>query len=209
MSVEVKFAVANADVHAADTNLIGTDPLGNGLCEGEEMPVGLLPVRHVMDGRAGVSVALRRRLHELRDDRTVVDAAGELPYQEPVRLHTVIEHVRVELRERTDGMDPQAMQLRGCRVADIEEILHGEWPHLMLDFGWPECMHLIRLLEVGGHLREQLVTRDTDVHREAELLPDPLLQLPGEQHRPMLDLALPGSIDRCRQPDRIKGPDAV
>ena len=143
------------------------------------MPVGLLPVRHVMDGRAGVSIALRRGLHELRDDRTVVDAAGELLYQKPVRLHAVIEHVRVELRERTDGMDAQAMQLRGRRVADIEELLHGERPHLMLDFRWPECMHLIRLPEVGGHLREQLVTRDADVHGKAKLLPDPLLQLPG------------------------------
>ena len=173
------------------------------------MPVGLLPVRHVMDGRAGVSIALRRGLHELRDDRTVVDAAGELLYQKPVRLHAVIEHVRVELRERTDGMDAQAMQLRGRRVADIEEILHGERPHLMLDFRWPECMHLIRLPEVGGHLRKQLVTRDADVHREAELLPDPLLQLPGQQHRPVLDLALPGGIDLRRQTNRIEGPDAV
>ena len=173
------------------------------------MPVGLLPVRHVMDGRAGVSIALRRGLHELRDDRTVVDAAGELPYQKPVRLHAAIEHVRVELRERTDGMDAQAMQLRGRRVTDVEEILHGERPHLMLDFRWPECMHLIRLPKVGGHLREQLVTRDADVHREAELLPDPLLQLLGQQHRPVLDLALPRGIDLRRQADRIEGPDTV
>lgn len=105
MPVKAQLAVANADVYTADTNLIGTDPLGNRLCEGEEMPVGLLSVRHVMDGRAGVSIALRRGLHELWDDRTVVDAAGELPYQKSMRLHAVIEHVRVELRERTDGMD--------------------------------------------------------------------------------------------------------
>lgn len=134
MPVEAELAVANADIHTADTNLIGTDALGNRLCEGEKMPVGLLSVRHVMDGRAGVSISLRRGLHELRDDRTVVDAAGELPYQKSMRLHAVIEHVRVELRERTDGMDAQAMQLRGRRVADVEEILHGERPHLMLDF---------------------------------------------------------------------------
>ena len=126
-----------------------------------------------------------------------------------MRLHAVIEHVRVELRERTDGMDAQAMQLRGRRVSDVEEILHGERPHLMLDFGWPECMHLIWFLEVGGHLRKQLVTRDANVHREAELLPDPLLQLPGQQYRPMLDLALPGGIDLRRQTNRIEGPDAV
>ena len=207
--VEAKLAVANADVHAADTHLIGPNPLGNGLCKGEEMPVGLLPVRYIMDGRAGVSIALRWGLHELRDDRTVVDAAGELPYQKPMRLHAVIEHVRGELRECTDGMNAQAMQLRGRRVADIEEILHGERPHLMLDFRWPECMHLIRLPEVGGHLREQLVTRDADVHRKAELLPDPLLQLPGQQHRPVLDFTLPRGVDLRRQPDRIEGPDAV
>lgn len=209
MPVEAELAVANADIHTADTNLIGTDALGNRLCEGEKMPVGLLSVRHVMDGRAGVSIALRRSLHELWDDRTVVDAAGELTNQKPVRLHTMIEHVRVELRERTDGMDAQTMQLRSRRVADIEELLHGERPHLLLDFGWPECMHLIRLPEVGGHLREQLVTRDADVHRKAKLLPDPLLQLPGQQYRSMLDLALPGGIDLRRQPNRIEGPDAV
>ena len=209
MPVKAKLAVANADVHTADTHLIGTDPLGDRLCEGEEMPVGLLSVRHVMNGRAGVSITLRRCLHGLRDDRTVVDAAGELPYQKPVRLHAVIEHVRVELRERTDGMDAQAMQLRGRRVADIKEFLHGERPHLLLDFRWPERMHLIRLPEVGGHLREQLVTRDADVHCEAELLPDPLFQLPGQQHRPVLDLALPRGIDPRRQADRIEGPDTV
>ena len=79
MPVEAKLAVANADIHTADTNLIGADALGNRLCEGEKMPVGLLSVRYVMDGRAGVSIALRRGLHELWDDRTVVDAAGELP----------------------------------------------------------------------------------------------------------------------------------
>ena len=209
MPVEAKLAVANADIHTADTNLIGADALGNRLCEGEKMPVGLLSVRHVMDGRAGVSIALRRGLHELWDDRTVVDAAGELPYQKSMRLHAVIEYVRVELRERTDGMDAQAMQLRGRRVADIEELLHGERPHLMLDFRRPEGMHLIRLLEVGGHLRKQFVTRDADVHREAELLSDPLLQLPGQQYRSMLDLALPGGIDLRRQKNRIEGTDAV
>ena len=139
----------------------------------------------------------------------ILDAAGELPYQKSMRLHAVIEYVRVELRERTDGMDAQAMQLRGRRVADIEELLHGERPHLMLDFRRPEGMHLIRLLEVGGHLRKQLVTRDADVHREAELLSDPLLQLPGQQYRSMLDLALPAGIDLRRQPNRIEGTDAV
>ena len=96
---------------------------------------------------------------------------------------------RVEAGGVTDRMDADAPELlRGLTAAAVE-VADRERPHLRLDLGRVERVDLIRLLEVGGHLREERVARDTDIDREAEGVADLVL----DEHR--------GIHGECKRPE--------
>ena len=96
---------------------------------------------------------------------------------------------RVEAGRIADRMDADAPELlRGFAAAAVE-VADRERPHLRLDLGRVERVDLIRLLEVGGHLREERVARDTDIDREAEGVADLVL----DEHR--------GIHRECKRPE--------
>ena len=55
-------------------------------------------------------------------------------------------------------------------------------------------MHLVRLLELPGHLRQQLVAGDSYVHREAQGVPDLVLQPVGRLYGASEQALRPGHI---------------
>ena len=98
------------------------------------------------------------------------------------------ENRRVEASGVADRMDADAPELFCRLTATAVEVTDRKRPHLRLDLGRVERVDLIRLLEVGGHLREERVARDTDIDREAEGVADLVLQehrgIHGECKRP-------------------------
>ena len=63
----------------------------------------------------------------------------------------------VEPGEFADRMDAIGGEPLFRLFADPEEVAHAERPHLFFDLAIPEGMHPVRLLEIRGHLREELV----------------------------------------------------
>ena len=49
------------------------------------------------------------------------------------------------------GTDSLCLKTRPCLLADPEKVADSERPHLFRDFFCPECVYLVRLLEIGGH----------------------------------------------------------
>ena len=79
--------------------------------------------------------------------------------------------------------DSVRVQPQRCLLSDPEQIAHVQRPHLRLHFLSPERMDLVRLLEVRGHLRQQLVGTDSDIDRESQFRMDSVLQFHSHGHR--------------------------
>ena len=79
------------------------------------------------------------------------------------------------MRQIADRGDFRFSQTLYRCAADKQQLPYRERPHLLLYFLGKQCMYHIRLFKIAGHLGAQLVARNADVHCEAQLVTDPVL----------------------------------
>ena len=88
----------------------------------------------------------------------VVKLLGEFAADESCQLACL------QPRQVADGIDAVGHEALFGLASDPEQVADGQRPHLFRDFIFPERMHLVGLLKIRGHLGQQLVGPDTDIH---------------------------------------------
>ena len=82
------------------------------------------------------------------------------------------------MRQLSHGPNAQMEQFLCSRTTHEKQVADGKPPHLLLYLFLPQRMDPVRLLEVGRHLCQQLIFRDSDIDRKSQhipdLIPDPL-----------------------------------
>ena len=73
-----------------------------------------------------------------------------------------------QLSQLADGVDAVCRHALFGFLSHPEQVSHTQRPHLFLHFAFPEGMHLVRLLEIGGHLCKEFVGADAHIHGEAQ-----------------------------------------
>ena len=58
-------------------------------------------------------------------------------------------------------------------------------------------MNFIRLFKITGHFGAELVSSDPDIHREAQFIPNPVLDLVGQGNRVRIHVFGPGQIQEA------------
>ena len=140
----------------------------NAVAQGKQDLVGLRWGRHILLKRDGVAVALDGL--RLGKDRSIVDAVGivmnelsQLDAGQPLDIR------KVRLRQIADRADARGGQLFRRGPPDGKQRTDRQRPELLRDLMREKRMYLIRLFKVAGHFRQQLIGRDADVDREAQL----------------------------------------
>ena len=101
------------------------------------------------------------------DDRALVAAVRRLVHPRAVVATELLEEPQgIGLRQFADGADAERFELcRGLR-ADAVDPARRQRPDARRDVGSGNDRDAVRLVEVGGDLREQLVRRDADRRRQ-------------------------------------------
>jgi hypothetical protein len=146
--------------------------------------------------KAGMEIALesgfaadRARLR-MRDDRPLVDSArGGVKPGGIARAKMLLQPRGIGRRQFGDRGNAQAGQLFGGTRADAIDLARGQRPDAGLDVLSFEQGQSIRLIEVGGDFREQLVGADADRATETRGVAYRLLDAAGERRAVLGQLA--------------------
>ena len=85
-----------------------------------------------------------------------------------------------------DRVNPQAFQIAFGRLPDRKQLAGRQGPHFIRNLFGKQGVDAIRLLEIRGHLSQQLVGGDADVDGKAQLVADRILDEGGGfQGRPV------------------------
>ena len=167
--------------HGGGAEAVAADAVGDDAGHVEEGPVDVLRVGEVLGESPLRAVALGFldfRFHRgvVAAVRVLVQLRGEL------RAHEASELAHAQAGQVPDRVDAVGDEPLLGLLPDPEQVPHAQGPHLFADLVLPEGMDLVRLLEVRGHLRQELVRAHPDIDREPQAGLDLVLETGGDVH---------------------------
>ena len=168
MGSGLKVRTADGDAHAAAAPPVRAHARADAVAKGKKDAPGLLLGGHVFLQRHRVSVALDRL--RLGQNRAWVDAVRMvMEHPRILRADKTLQLGKLHARQHADGKNAGAFQpLRGF-FADAKQLAHRQRPELFRNLLRKKRVHAVWLFKIARHFRQQLIGRDADIDREAEL----------------------------------------